>query len=323
MVSLRYIAVALGLLSASEAQRSPGWGKQSSLNNGVQTINGRQYTIRLPQNYDPNQAYNLVFAFHWRGGNMNDVVGGTGIEPWYGLVTRSQNTAIFIAPNGENAGWANSGGRDATVVDGIIQQVENALCVDQSRRFSTGFSFGGGMSYALACSRASQFRAVSVLAGGVISGCSGGNDEIAYLGIHGINDGVLGINGGIDMAKRFARNNGCQDANIGRPNSGSRGSVRTNFTGCRKPVSFIAYDGGHDGAPLGVGNALAPDATWQFFMAAAGGGGTSPNPPTNPNPPSGGAALWGQCGGNGWNGPTTCESGRCVRTNEWYSQCIP
>ncbi|KAK6523582.1 hypothetical protein TWF281_001563 [Arthrobotrys megalospora] len=36
------------------------------------------------------------------------------------------------------------------------------------------------------------------------------------------------------------------------------------------------------------------------------------------------AAVWGQCGGSGWTGPTTCVSGStCVYSNEWYSQCLP
>ncbi|KAL2754794.1 carbohydrate-binding module family 1 protein [Sodiomyces alcalophilus JCM 7366] len=36
------------------------------------------------------------------------------------------------------------------------------------------------------------------------------------------------------------------------------------------------------------------------------------------------ASATGTCGGNGWDGPTTCQAGAtCVRTNEWYSQCIP
>ncbi|KFA63716.1 hypothetical protein S40285_07107 [Stachybotrys chlorohalonatus IBT 40285] len=34
--------------------------------------------------------------------------------------------------------------------------------------------------------------------------------------------------------------------------------------------------------------------------------------------------AWGQCGGNGWTGGTTCTSGyQCVVLNEWYWQCIP
>lgn len=35
-------------------------------------------------------------------------------------------------------------------------------------------------------------------------------------------------------------------------------------------------------------------------------------------------ALWGQCGGNNWNGPRTCVSGAyCSEINPWYRQCLP
>ncbi|KAK5999392.1 hypothetical protein QM012_005517 [Aureobasidium pullulans] len=38
---------------------------------------------------------------------------------------------------------------------------------------------------------------------------------------------------------------------------------------------------------------------------------------------SGTAAHWGQCGGQGWTGPTTCVSGTtCKVQNDWYSQCL-
>ncbi|TFL05554.1 carbohydrate esterase family 15 protein [Pterulicium gracile] len=34
--------------------------------------------------------------------------------------------------------------------------------------------------------------------------------------------------------------------------------------------------------------------------------------------------VWGQCGGQGWGGETTCVSGAtCNVVNNWYSQCIP
>lgn len=34
-------------------------------------------------------------------------------------------------------------------------------------------------------------------------------------------------------------------------------------------------------------------------------------------------ALYGQCGGQGWSGGTTCDSGVCTYINAWYSQCLP
>ncbi|KAF4450380.1 endoglucanase type F [Fusarium austroafricanum] len=36
------------------------------------------------------------------------------------------------------------------------------------------------------------------------------------------------------------------------------------------------------------------------------------------------AAIWGQCGGSGWTGATTCASGlKCEKINDYYSQCVP
>jgi hypothetical protein len=33
------------------------------------------------------------------------------------------------------------------------------------------------------------------------------------------------------------------------------------------------------------------------------------------------ANIWAQCGGVGYNGPTCCREGRCVKQNDWFSQC--
>ncbi|KAK5654248.1 hypothetical protein OQA88_7423 [Cercophora sp. LCS_1] len=64
-------------------------------------------------------------------------------------------------------------------------------------------------------------------------------------------------------------------------------------------------------------------------LSSSGGGGTPANPTTTQAPaPTGGngggncAALWGQCGGQGWSGPTCCSQGTCRASNQWYSQCL-
>ncbi|KAF8079395.1 putative alpha-L-arabinofuranosidase precursor [Lyophyllum atratum] len=36
-----------------------------------------------------------------------------------------------------------------------------------------------------------------------------------------------------------------------------------------------------------------------------------------------GVPLWGQCGGQGYTGPTSCDEGIYAVSNQWYSQCIP
>lgn len=64
-------------------------------------------------------------------------------------------------------------------------------------------------------------------------------------------------------------------------------------------------------------------------FSSGGGGGPDPSPtqpsqPTNTGTPGGGTVpRYGQCGGNGWTGPTVCVSPyTCTKTNDWYSQCL-
>lgn len=65
--------------------------------------------------------------------------------------------------------------------------------------------------------------------------------------------------------------------------------------------------------------------TLQGQTGAPPGGGTTTQgtkpPASTTNPPSGCAGAWGQCGGNGWTGPTCCSQGTCRYENDWYSQC--
>ncbi|MFD5479759.1 hypothetical protein [Streptomyces hawaiiensis] len=81
--------------------------------------------------------------------------GGTSGNAWsyYGQQEQSNNGAILAAPQGLGNGWAHAGGEDITFVDDMIRRIEGGLCVNPAQRFATGFSWGGGMSYALACSR--------------------------------------------------------------------------------------------------------------------------------------------------------------------------
>ena len=202
-----------------------GCGKAPTLTNGTHTIQSsgknRSFILSIPDNYDNTRQYRLVFGFHWLGGTAEQVAGGGSdgdVYAHYGLRRLANNSAIFVAPQGINNGWANSGGEDVTFVDDMIRRIDNDLCVDTTQRFALGFSYGGAMSYALACARPTVFRAVAAIAApGAISGCSGGTQPFAYMGIHGINDN---IGAGRGLRDRFVRNNGCTPQNPPEPARG-------------------------------------------------------------------------------------------------------
>jgi poly(3-hydroxybutyrate) depolymerase len=235
----------------------------------------RSYILRIPEGYDNNQPYRLVFAYHWRGGTMQDVDGGgSSGAAWsyYGLRAQANNTTIFVAPQGIGNGWPNSGGQDLTFTDDMLELIQGDLCVDTKRIFALGFSYGGGMSYAIACARPQVFRAVAVYAGGVLSGCTGGTEPIAYLGIHGISDGTLGIGGGRDMRDRFVMNNGCTPQSPPDARAGSGTHVCTMYQGCKAgyPVGWCSFDGGHtpghvDGGGDDGARTWTKNEAWKFF----------------------------------------------------------
>ena len=71
-------------------------------------------------------------------------------EQFYAVQPLSEDSAIFVAPQGKDNGWANAGGEDVTLTDQIVATLSNSLCIDDESIFSMGWSYGGSMSYALA-----------------------------------------------------------------------------------------------------------------------------------------------------------------------------
>ncbi|MGC4903766.1 cellulose binding domain-containing protein [Micromonospora echinospora] len=264
-----------------------GCGKAPTLSSGTRTISSggqnRSYILRIPDGYDRNRPYRLIFGFHWLNGSANNVASAG----YYGLLPLSNNSTIFVAPQGIDNGWANTNGRDLTLFDDISRQVENDLCVDTSQRFALGWSYGGAMSYAVACARPTIVRAVTVISGANLSGCNGGTQPVAYFGIHGIYDSVLNISMGRSLRDTFVRNNGCTAQSPREPSRGSLTHITTTYSGCREgyPVQWAAFDGDHTPSPVDGSSSPNDSRTWtsgeiwRFFSQFA-----STTPPTTVPP---------------------------------------
>jgi hypothetical protein len=242
---------------------------------GYVRVGNRGFAMRLPDNYDKDRPYWLIFGFHWNGGRAADVdVGGSnGYEmAHFGLQKLSNNGAIFVAPDGLGGGWANSQGQDLQFVDDMVELISENYCVDTKHIFANGFSYGGGMSYAIACSRADVFRGVAIYNGAVLSGCEGGNSPIAYWQMAGQTDNTCTIGAGRNMRDRFVANNGCTDQDPPEPPEpppylANGGHICTTYTGCTSgyPLRWCAHQSGH-------GNAIV-DGTADLFHTCA----TPPN----------------------------------------------
>lgn len=281
------IIAPLALATASSVvAQSAGCGKDPIASGAkTMTVNGKQreYTVKVPDNYDKNNQYRLVFAFHGLNGNM-DQIAEAG---YYGLDSVAGGSAIFVAPNGINTGWANTGGEDVTFVDQMIETIEGELCVDPAQRFSTGFSYGGAMTYSLACSRAGKssarqylsffshhadvFKAVAVISGAELSGCDGGNNAVPYLGTHGVADSVLPYESGEQLRDHFLSVNGCAAKDAPAPAASSGEHIKTEYQCSNAPTVWIAHSGDHVPDPQ-AGDAAGPwlpDETWSFWTEVA------------------------------------------------------
>jgi polyhydroxybutyrate depolymerase len=254
---------ATGAAGSGSASPSAGCGTTTTLQSGRATIDvagtSREYILALPSGYDASHPYRLIFAFHWSGGTDDDVASGTIIGgPYYGQQSRSAGSAIFVAPNGLNMGWANTGGQDIAFVKAMLALFESSLCVDQARIFSLGFSYGGMMSDEIGTEMGDVFRAIAPMSDACYSGgCKATNNHpIAVWMAHGDSDTVVPIADGITARDKFLAKNGC-----GTDTTPVSPSPCVQYQGCMPgyPVTWCEFSGGH------MPWSAAPDPLWAFF----------------------------------------------------------
>ncbi|KAL0933853.1 glycosyl hydrolase family 61 [Colletotrichum truncatum] len=114
--------------------------------------------------------------------------------------------------------------------------------------------------------------------------------------------------------------------------------IRVTGSGSNTGSSFASFPGAYSASHPGVlisiyDNTGKPTNGGKAYsipgpavITCSGGGSPSPPPTSSPPPSSGGgsgAPLYGQCGGQGWTGPTTCAQGTCKASGQFYSQCLP
>lgn len=182
----------------------------------------RQYFVVLPSNYDPTAPTAVVFAWHYRGGTAagllpsSSTFGGFGVSGFYG-VQKGYPNAIYVAPQGLDSGsdagndygWPNTGGEDIAFAKAMVAWVEAHFCVDTSRIFSTGMSYGGVMSETIACQMPDVFRAIGSIAGSLFGSRGCVSHPIAAWITHGDADTTVPIAGDQTARDLILKDNGC------------------------------------------------------------------------------------------------------------------
>ncbi len=247
----------------------------------------REYIIDSPSNYDANKPYRLFFGFHWIGSTDTAVATGSvsngGATNWgfYGLhrmATTANDPAIFVAPQGLNGSW---GQQDHTFFDDMLKLFSDRLCLDTSRVFITGFSFGGMITYSLSTNHQNVIRAAVGIAPANYNIWLPTNTHlpIPWMSTTGMSDGTCPWDGGNNRGAKYAAighatDNGCTiPATIPTTTVGSKTHLCYDFQGCRAgyPVKTCTFDGGHIAAAADGGTSdndltsWIPTESWKFF----------------------------------------------------------
>lgn len=301
---------AFGYALGNAPRGSKGCGKNSTLQSTGSVENGKKYNlnvggknrtffITLPNNYDNNKPHKLLIANHCMGSKAEDFVHHNPDydhpTPYYGQQVLDKNgDYIFVAPQGNDNGTWN-GKEDHQFVDEMITAMFDNYCVDTTRVFATGFSFGAMFTNSLAQDLQERLRAVAVYATAdyniwLPSAGTGRYDAknlpIAWMGVHGKRDGmcdytraktsalprILKRNGKADADGNFT------DASSEKPQefNGTAGHLCYDFTTVdpRFPVKWCSWNGehqwtAHDGPNTSTGqgwqNTWVPEEVHKFF----------------------------------------------------------
>lgn len=232
----------------------------------------REYILGLPANYNANQKYPVVFAWHGRGGTDLQVAwGGTSSYDVFGgfygqryLSTQNGKPMIFVSgqgldPNDAGAGWPNTNGQDVAFTQAMVAWLEANYCVDTSHIYSVGMSYGGIMSNTLGCAMGDVFRAITPMSGlgpGGFGGTTTCKGQVAAWLAHGTQDTTIPIEAGMASRDYWVKANHC-----GATTAATSPSPCVAYQGCDPghPVDWCEFDGGHTVV------SFEPQGIWTFL----------------------------------------------------------
>lgn len=234
-------ASATGTASSGSAPPSPppsaqasarGCGqKVASAPRGVThtTTTGRTFHVWAPERYDGQTKLPVVLVFHGWYAN------GKGFQSWFKMEDHVDGKAIVVYPDSQGPTWALGGDKDTSFVQKMIGDLSDAYCVDTTKVFAFGFSYGGKFTHMLGCTHPELVKAISVgdgSLGGSLTKCG----QLPVLVTHRTRDDDERFEWGKSAAEAWSGVNGCTGTTT--PNPMKEGCV--SYAGCKAtaPVVF-------------------------------------------------------------------------------------
>ncbi len=261
------------------AVKTAGCGKAAGITNGKKTITSsgsqRTYIIDIPTKYNMNKAYRLFYCSHWIG-STSEAVQSQDYYFLKPLANAANDSAIFIAPQSVGSTWQEN---DHQLFNDILEYAKANLCIDSTRVFATGFSFGGMITYSLSTVHQKQIRAAVGIAPAnynIWLPSPIPHDPIAWMQTTGVNDNTCPWinNGSTTQGSKFiainrGTDNGCTiPATIPKWSTGAHLCV--DFDGCKPeyPTKVCTFNGDHTNVnsdPNTNNVNWIPQESWKFF----------------------------------------------------------
>lgn len=232
-----------GELSGSGGRSSVACGEKPERSRGYRKIevDGASRDYYLVPAKTKGEPVPLVLGFHaWGGKGEWDV--GT-----FSLDYASEGNAVLMYPDGLEQAWAGGIGwdtrgndnADLRLVQRLIEEAKADHCIDESKIFAVGFSWGGWMATQTACVFGDQIRAfISIAGGGPMNAtCQG---AVSGMIVHGTNDQSENISSGRSTLTRFREENGC-----GTGTSSVYDGACQAYSGCEKETLWCEHPGEH------------------------------------------------------------------------------
>ena len=209
----------------------------------------RSYVLDLPDDYDAEKAYPLVFAWHGLGGSGGLAASYFGLDGTIGSDAVVAYPDALVLPDYDGkTGWNLSPyGYDFVFFDDLYAHLTDNLCIDEGRVFSTG---------SMGCYRGQIFNAIAPVAGGPsfwYGTCSG---SVAARVIHGTNDDVVALSEGQASIGHWRNRSGCSAST-----EATESTSCVSFEGCTQDVDWCEHGGEHEWPWF------AASVVWDFFSA--------------------------------------------------------
>lgn len=217
----------------------------------------RSYYLIAAEVADPVPLY---IGFHGYGGN------GESDQYTFNLQSHADGKGVFMFPDGvvqawwqDALGWDNrdNDNPDMDFVRKLIDEAKAKHCIDASRIYVMGFSWGGWMATQVGCALGDQLRAFASVAGGGPMN-NAGCKATSTLIMHGTNDGSEDVSSGRTSRDNFSKLNECQATSTAVADQHC-----LSYAGCQLPLWWCEHGGGHE-----VPGEWGSDAVWSFFENA-------------------------------------------------------